>query len=52
MARYILDIDDTLMKYFRDKVDDTEPAEIMIPKLLKLLRELLEAANAPRNSKH
>ena len=50
MARYIIDIDEELIKYFRNKIDDSESTEIMLPKLLKLLREILETANKKRHS--
>ena len=50
MARYIIDVDDELIKYFRKNVDDSESAEIMLSKLLKFLRELLEASKRKRYS--
>lgn len=43
--KILLDIDEELLQFFRENIDDNEPAEIMLVKMLKLLRELLETAN-------
>ena len=46
MAKYTIEIEDELIKYFRENIDATEKTEIMLVKLLKLLREILETANS------
>ena len=49
MAKYTIEIDEELIRYFRKNVDDKETPEIMLVKLLKLLREILETANSHYN---
>lgn len=40
-----IEIENSLIKFFKDYIDDTEPVEVMIPKMLNLLRELIRQAN-------
>jgi len=48
MAKYTIEIDDEVIEFFRDMIDDSEPVEIMLPKMLKLLQEIIKTAN-PNN---
>ena len=45
MAKYTVDIDDELIGFFRKNVDDGEKTEVMIVKLLRLLKVFLELGN-------
>ena len=42
---YQIDIEDDLVNFFKDNIDDSEPTESMLAKMLKFLRELLVTAN-------
>gem|GEM_PF-4905824 len=45
MAKITLEIENDLITFFRKHIDDTEPVEVLLVKMLKLLRELLLVAN-------
>lgn len=40
-----LDIEKELIEFFRNNIDNSEPVEIMLVKMLRLLREILCLAN-------
>lgn len=44
MSEYKIDIDDNLIEFFRNKIDNTMPVELLLVKMLKLLREILETS--------
>jgi hypothetical protein len=41
MAKYLIDVDCDLVDFFVSNIDDTERVEILLAKMLKLLREIL-----------
>ena len=45
MAKYEIEIPNDLIWFFKKYVDDTQPTEILIVQMLKLLREMLKVAN-------
>lgn len=38
MAKYIIDVDDEVIKFFREKIDDSQPIEIVLPQMLRIER--------------
>ncbi len=40
-----LDLDNELIGFFKDYIDDTEPVEKLLENMLKLLRELIKNTN-------
>lgn len=45
MAKIFLEIDNDLIEFFQTHIDDTEPVEVLLHKMLKLLREMLKISN-------
>lgn len=45
MKKVLISVDDDLIKFFINKIDDTMPTEILLVKMLRLLRELIEIDN-------
>ena len=43
--KVLIEIEQDLVKFFRDNVDDTQPLDVLLVQMLKLLRELLTIAN-------
>jgi len=46
LMKYMIDINYDLVEFFRKNVDDTEPVEVLLVKMLKLLRELLKLTHS------
>ena len=44
MAKVLMEIDNDLIEFFLEHIDDTEPVEVLLHKMLKLLKELLTEA--------
>ncbi len=45
MARYTVEVEDNIINFFREKINNSESIEIMLSKMIKLLQEILIAAN-------
>ncbi len=45
MAKFEIEVDSETIQFFRENIDDREPVEILLSKMLKLLKEILKAAN-------
>lgn len=45
MLKVILEIESELIEFFQKHIDDTEAVEVLLVKMLKLLREMLKMAN-------
>jgi len=43
--KYTIEVDKSLVAFFREKIDDTIPVEVLLSKMLGFLRELLILAN-------
>jgi len=41
---YFLEIEDDLMNYFKEHIDETQPEEVLLVQMLKFLREILKIA--------
>jgi len=42
---FLLEIENDLVKFFQDNIDNTQPVEILLVQMLKLFREMLLLAN-------
>jgi len=41
IEKFSIEVENDLIKFFRDNIDDTEPIEVLLVHMLRLLREIL-----------
>jgi len=46
MDQCLIEAEEDLVNFFTENIDDTEPIEILLVRMLNLLQEMLKLANA------
>ena len=46
--KYLLEVEDDLIQYFKENVDDTQPTEVLLVQMLRFLREILKTVEITR----
>lgn len=49
---YFLEIEDDLMNYFKEHIDETQPEEVLLVQMLKFLRAILKLQESSGDEKY